>query len=154
LKNSDWEYVKDVTNAMKTPTPSTIRDGSVWNFVYLNSEKEIIRTLTVRFTNEPVKTCSAEYALKMEILSEAPNRKPAFSESSNVAAYSVLGSRFHFALEAPVCDGAMDVFGTVDEFGFVGEEVISSWPCPDTEKCPESISNLVVGAPVKPNNLL
>ncbi|MBB1282710.1 hypothetical protein [Pseudoalteromonas sp. SR41-1] len=149
-----WEYVEEYTAALKQPTPSIISSGAIFNFVYLNSKAEIIRTVTAKLTNEKVRSCSMENALKMEILVEQPERKPIFAESTEIAAYSVLGGSFHFSLRANICDGGMDVHGTVDEFGFAGEEVISSWPCPDIEKCPEPISNLVVGAPVQPNNLL
>jgi len=149
-----WEYVKEVTVAMKKPTPSSVEAGAIWNFIYLNSDKEIIRTLTVRLTNEEIRMCSPKSALKMEILSESVDGKPKSHVPTTIAAYSVLGSRFHFALDAMVCDGSRDVYGNVDELGFIGEESISNWFCPEIEKCPGPIYNMVVGAPVKPNKPL
>lgn len=145
-----WKYLEDYTTAIKKPTPRIINAGAVFNFAYLNSKKEIIRTITVRLTNEKVRTCSMENALKMEILSEQPDRKPIFPESTEIAAYSVLGSSFHFALRANICDGGMDVHGTVDELGFVGEEVVAGWFCPEKGSCPEPVYNFVLGTPVKP----
>ena len=149
-----WKYVEEYTTALKQPTPSIISSGAIFNFVYLNSKDEIIRTITVRVTNEVVHSCSMEKALKMEILSEQPERKPIFPESTEVAAYSVLGGSLHFALRANICDGGMDVHGAVNELGFVGEEIISNWFCPEIEKCAKPVHNLVVGSPVKPNKSL
>jgi hypothetical protein len=153
-ENKYWKYVEEYTTALKQPTPSIISSGAIFNFVYLNSNDEIIRTITVKLTDEVAHSCSMEKALKMEILSEQPERKPIFSESTEIAAYSVLGGSLHFALRANICDGGMDVHGTVNEFGFVGEEVVSNWFCPEIEKCSKPVHNLVIGTPVKPNKPL
>ncbi|TRX55156.1 hypothetical protein [Thalassomonas sp. M1454] len=143
------EHVKKYKKHLEIPAPNIWSKDSLWSFVYVDANDEIVRRVHVRITNEPVRACVSGDWYILQILSEAPTRRPISPNTKDIAAYSIEGSNLSFMLRANVCDGGMDVLGTVSESGFVGKEDLSPWPCLDDCLTEMPAFNRVYGVPVK-----
>ena len=99
------------------PTPEIWKPNSIWNLVMLDQKGVIIKTLTVKFTDQAAETCSSGKANKIEILFENPKRLPT---NKNEPAYYLRGSALKIDLASNICDDSYDLSGQLSEFGFEG----------------------------------
>ena len=99
------------------PTPEIWKSEPVWTLVLLNRKGEILRSLTVRFTDQEADSCIAGKWLKAEIIAERPERSSSFLGKP---AYYVTGSYLELDLSANLCDSYYPLRGHLTIIGLSG----------------------------------
>jgi len=114
-KLTEWEI------AQAEPRPESWNPGSIWTLVLVDQDETIIRTLTVRFTDEiATKSCIGGDWKKLEILTERPPR-PSGLFAEPEPAYWTEGSLMMIDLTANFCDNYTPLLGRLTAIGLTGE---------------------------------
>lgn len=109
----EWDYAKLSGEA----TPASW-NKSDWVFVAVDKERKVIRSMTVRFTDEPAETCIGGDWKKIEILGDTKETRPT---SLAEPAYLLDGRALTVGLSANLCDNYEEFQGELSDKGFTGK---------------------------------
>jgi hypothetical protein len=112
-----------------------------WAFVVSDLNGHRLRSVTLRFTDEPADTCTPGNWKKVVLLDQQTQPSPGFTPDE--AAYHVQGSVLTLNLTANFCDVYIEIQGRITPSGFSGQYSFSDLT---------GIQSLGVvhGAPVRP----
>ncbi|MBI4915260.1 MAG: hypothetical protein HY825_05380 [Acidobacteria bacterium] len=99
------------------PTPSIWKPDATWVLVLLDDQSQVVRSLTVRFTDQAADSCISGDWRQVEILAERPARHPSFTGKS---AYMLTGAALVVELSANRCDSYYTLHGRLSETGVAG----------------------------------
>ena len=102
--------------ASTAATPPTLRPGQKWAIVLLDGEGHVWKTLVVRLTNIPIRTCDSDNDRQLDVISESVGKGPLL----NSPVYEVSGAAMRMQLSSTACDGGYGVIGGVSDSGFEG----------------------------------
>jgi len=94
-----------------------LKPGEVWTLVLLNEQGALVRSLTVRVSDVPARSCRAGTWNRLEILDERPRRELVSQEE---AAYEVSTTEVTMDLAISVCDGYRPLHGEISDLGIQG----------------------------------
>jgi hypothetical protein len=125
--------------ASAAPTPLTLRPGQKWAITLLDGEGHIWKSVVVRLTDIPVKTCDSDDDRKLELISESLGTGPALHEPT----YHVTGSAMRIQLASAACDAGYSLVGGVTDNGYEGVHMADVLFAPK-----HSASGRVYGLPI------
>jgi hypothetical protein len=110
----------DVERWTKESTPSAWDTTSAWVFVAVNPKGQIVRSVTVRFTDEPTTSCVAGEWKKLTVLKDEPQ---ALSPSQAIPGYMLEGRALTIGLTTNICDSYDEFIGELSDLGFEGRYI-------------------------------
>lgn len=105
------------------PTPSTWKVGELWSVVLVARDGRLIQSMTVRFSDQPARTCASGDWYKFEILQAEP---PVDTQNIGEPAYHLQGRALTIGLNANFCDADRDIQAELGPSHFAGDLDLSS----------------------------
>ena len=99
------------------PTPGVFVLESPWAFVELNKAGEIVRSMTITFTDKPAESCIGGEWRQVMASGTAPAQLP---DVIGQPAYALQGSALWINFTANICDSEDAFIGELSDLGFVG----------------------------------
>ena len=92
-----------------------------WVFIISDSNGHLLRSATLKFTDEAASTCAPGDWKKVVILGQEPQAQPSPELPPDEAAYQVEGSALTINLTSNFCDAYTEMQGQITETGFSGK---------------------------------
>lgn len=104
-------------SAVQTSGAPGLKPGDIWTLVLLDEQGAILRSLVIRVSASPARSCRGGKWNRLEILDERPRRDPGYAAE---AAYDVLATDVTMDLAINVCDGYLPLHGKITDLGIQG----------------------------------
>lgn len=117
----------DYESLVSQTTPASWDTKSVWVFVAVDRKGVIIRSLALRFTDQPAESCASGDWKKVEILRSSGNPNSSVASQSISAptgnaqpGYKLNGRALNVGLTTNLCDSYVEFLGELTDEGFSG----------------------------------
>lgn len=103
----------------------TLLTALPWVFVVSDSNGHLLRSVTIKFTDEAASTCVPGDWKKVVILGQEPQVQPGPERTPDEAAYHVDGSALTINFTSNFCDVYTGMEGQLSKTGFAGRYSVS-----------------------------